>query len=77
MKDLSKEFARVGMIDCKGSHTPLSGVTFMKSSSTLVSDFSDADWTGCVDDRRSTGGFAVFFGPNLIFWECKEASYSF
>jgi hypothetical protein len=38
------------------------GLTFLKSSSTLLSAFSDADWAGCVDDRRSTGGFAVFFG---------------
>jgi histone deacetylase 1/2 len=48
------------------------GLTFMKSNSTLVSAFSDADWAGCVDDRRSTGGFAVFYGPNLISWSAKK-----
>jgi len=32
----------------------------------VVSAFSDADWVGCVDDRRSTGGFALFLGENLI-----------
>lgn len=42
------------------------GIHFSKSSSTFVSAFSDSEWAGCVDDRRSTCGYAVFFGPNLI-----------
>ncbi|XP_071680324.1 uncharacterized protein [Lolium perenne] len=53
-------------------HTMTVGLTFVKSASTLVSAFSDANWAGCVDDRRSTGGFAVFFGPNLISWSAKK-----
>jgi histone deacetylase 1/2 len=53
-------------------HTLSMGLTFMRSNSTLVSAFSDADWAGCPDDRRSTGGFAVFFGPNLISWSAKK-----
>jgi histone deacetylase 1/2 len=48
------------------------GLSFRKSSSTLVSAFSDADWAGCVDDRRSTGGFAVYFGSNLISWSARK-----
>lgn len=38
----------------------------------LVSAFSDADWGGCPDDRRSTGGFAVYLGPNLVSWCAKK-----
>ena len=48
------------------------GLKIHKSSSTLVSAFSDADWAGSIDDRRSTGGFAVFVGSNLVSWSARK-----
>ena len=48
------------------------GIKIHKSGSTLVSAFSDADWAGSVDDRKSTGGFAVFLGSNLISWSSRK-----
>ena len=53
-------------------HTMGIGLHFKRSNSTLVSAFSDADWAGCSDDRRSTGGFAIFFGSNLISWSARK-----
>ena len=38
----------------------------------MVSAFSDVDWAGSPDDRRSTGGFAVFLGENLVSWTARK-----
>jgi histone deacetylase 1/2 len=51
------------------------GLKLRKSTSTIVSAFSDADWAGCVDDRRSTGGFAVFFWSQSCVMERSEATH--
>ena len=48
------------------------GLTFVPSSSLVLSAFSDADWAGCSDDRKSTGGFAIFLGNNLVSWTAKK-----
>jgi hypothetical protein len=53
-------------------HTADSGLLIWPSSSTMVSAFSEADWAGCTDDKKSTSGFAVFLGPNLISWCIKK-----
>ncbi|XP_019185290.1 PREDICTED: uncharacterized protein LOC109180255 [Ipomoea nil] len=41
-------------------------------SSVAVHGFSDSDWTGDPDDRKSTCGFAGFLGNNLISWACRK-----
>ena len=35
--------------------------------------YSDADWGGDLDDRKSTIGFSIYVGNNLICWGFKEA----
>ncbi|XP_026439101.1 uncharacterized protein LOC113337720 [Papaver somniferum] len=34
--------------------------------------YSDADWEGCPDSRRSTYGFCIFLGDNLVSWSSKR-----
>jgi hypothetical protein len=48
------------------------GLSICRSNSLLMSAYSDADWVGCLDDRRSTGGFVVFLGSNLISWSARK-----
>jgi histone deacetylase 1/2 len=48
------------------------GLSITKTSAPLLSAFSDADWAGNPDDRRSTGGFTIFFGENLISWGSRK-----
>jgi hypothetical protein len=37
-----------------------------RSSATELRVYTDADWAGCPDTRRSTSGYVVFLGNNLV-----------
>ena len=45
------------------------GLHITRSSSFALHGFTDADWAGNVEDRKSTGGYLVFFGQTSISWK--------
>lgn len=48
------------------------GIHMYRDISLLLSAYSDSDWAGCHDTRRSTTGFCVFLGSNLVSWCAKR-----
>jgi hypothetical protein len=42
------------------------------SSSTTLTAYSNADWAGCPDSRRSTPGYFIYYGDSLISWSSKR-----
>ncbi|GKD43287.1 ribonuclease H-like domain-containing protein [Tanacetum coccineum] len=42
------------------------------SSTTQLTAYTDVDWAGCPVTRRSTSGYCVFLGDNLLSWSAKR-----
>ena len=52
--------------------TPGQGVLYENRGHTQVIGYTDTDWAGSPTDRRSTSGYCVFIGGNLISWKSKK-----
>lgn len=47
---------------------PSRGIMFPKNGHLKVDGYTNADWVGHIIDRRSTFGFFMFVGGNLVTW---------
>ncbi|KAM6577464.1 hypothetical protein CsatB_029301 [Cannabis sativa] len=48
------------------------GLVYKLATRFDIQGFTDSDWAGCFDDRKSTLGYCIFLGENLISWCSKK-----
>ena len=48
------------------------GLFFKKGDSKMVEIYTDADWAGSEEDRRSTTGYCTYVWGNLVTWRSKK-----
>uniref|UniRef100_A0A2N9ISY4 Reverse transcriptase Ty1/copia-type domain-containing protein n=1 Tax=Fagus sylvatica TaxID=28930 RepID=A0A2N9ISY4_FAGSY len=53
-------------------HTIHHGLLLHRTTTFSLQAFSDADWASCPDDRRSTTGYCIYLGRNLISWTSRK-----
>ncbi|RDX77676.1 putative mitochondrial protein, partial [Mucuna pruriens] len=52
--------------------TPGQGLLYEDKGDTHISCYCDADWAGSPIDRRSTIGFCISIGGNVVSWKSKK-----
>jgi hypothetical protein len=53
------------------------GICFSRETNLVLVGYSDADWAGNAEDRKSTSSGCFYVGTNLVAWMSqKQASIS-
>ena len=50
------------------------GLWYPKENNLVIQAYTDADWTGSVDDRKSTSEATFYLGGCLVSWLSKKQS---
>ena len=48
------------------------GLWYPRKKSFTLKSYLDTDWEGCVDDKKNTSGWVLFFGESLVAWTSKK-----
>ena len=48
------------------------GIKYTDASDVELTGYSDSDWAGNLDDRRSTTGYAFNIGSGVVSWSSKK-----
>ena len=48
------------------------GILYSKSKDPRLSGYTDSDWAGSIDDRKSTSGYVFSLGTGVVTWTNKK-----
>ncbi|XP_057843998.2 secreted RxLR effector protein 161-like [Cryptomeria japonica] len=48
------------------------GLLYPRNDNFTLLAYTDANWAGCVDDKKLTNGAAFFLGDSLVTWDNKK-----
>ncbi|GJY90155.1 ribonuclease H-like domain-containing protein [Tanacetum coccineum] len=63
---------RAQMLNCNPCRTPVDTEKKLGPEGSPLIAYFDADWAGCPATCRSTSGYCVFLGDNLLTWSSKR-----
>jgi hypothetical protein len=52
--------------------SPGEGLMFSRNGHLNVEGYTNVDWAGNISDRKSTLGYFMFVGRNLVTWRSKK-----
>ena len=65
-------WAVVEQILCYLKEASRRGILYSYHGHNRLECFTNVDWAGSKEDRRSTIGYCVFVGGNLVSWKSKK-----